>query len=64
MRITWSDGTNVEIGLAAKGAAKSLAAIQHSKLATKADAEKMKKYWEERLDALADVLVPGKVSRR
>lgn len=56
MRITWDDGTSVEIGFIAKGEEKSQVAIQHGKLATKADAARMKEYWGERLAALAEIL--------
>lgn len=56
MRIRWHDGTAVDVGFFAKGEAKSQVAIQHSKLATKEDAAKMKVYWGERLDALAKMM--------
>lgn len=38
-----------------KGDAKSAVAVQHSKLADKPTAEKMKSWWGERFDALAEV---------
>ena len=60
VRITWSDGTSVEAYLVAKGAAKSQVAIQHRKLARRADAEAMKKYWDKRLGVLATVLASTK----
>jgi uncharacterized protein YndB with AHSA1/START domain len=53
LRITWPDGTRVEVNFTAKGEAKSQAAIEHKMLASKADAEKMKGFWSERLDALS-----------
>ena len=56
MRILWNDGTSVDVGFYAKGDAKSQVAIQHSKLATKEDAEKMKAFWGERLEALAKLM--------
>ncbi|HZL85531.1 MAG TPA: hypothetical protein VFD07_09170 [Candidatus Krumholzibacteria bacterium] len=56
VRLTWSDGTSVEVWLTPKGPEKTQAAVQHRKLATKAEAEKRKKYWGERLDVLAQVL--------
>jgi hypothetical protein len=64
MRITWPDGTSVEAYFTAKGSEKSQVAIQHRKLAARADAEGAKAYWEERLQALAGLLVSGKVRRR
>lgn len=58
VRMTWSDGTSVEVWLTAKGAGKALAAVQHRKLADREAATRMKAYWDERLDALAAVLTP------
>ena len=59
MRITWEDGTSVELYFTAKGDRKSQVAIQHRKLASKAQAEHMKRFWGERLAALAEILVPA-----
>ncbi len=60
MRVTWEDGTSVELYFAAKGEAKSQVAVQHRKLAAKADVDRMKRFWGERLEALAGVLaLPG-----
>jgi hypothetical protein len=56
MRVTWPDRTSVEIGFMGKGAAKSQVAVQHSKLPDYATATRLKQYWTERLDALAEVL--------
>jgi hypothetical protein len=56
MRLTWTDGTIVAVGFIAKGVAKSLVAVQHTKLPDKAAADRTKKYWAERLDALASHL--------
>jgi uncharacterized protein YndB with AHSA1/START domain len=55
LRISWPDGTSVEVGLTAKGA-KSQAAIQHTELASKEEATRLKAWWSERLDRLAEVL--------
>lgn len=55
MRARWEDGTPVDIGFYPRGA-KSQVALQHRKLATKADAERMRAYWSARLDALASLL--------
>jgi hypothetical protein len=56
MRITWDDGTSVEVGFYARGEAKSQVALQHSKLASKADVQARKAFWAERLEALAALL--------
>ena len=52
MRITWPDGTSVAVGFLAKGRSKSMVAVEHSKLESRAAAEKMKAMWGERLDTL------------
>lgn len=56
MRMGWSDGTIVVVGFMAKGPTKSAVAVQHTKLPDKQTAERMKQYWAERLDALAELL--------
>lgn len=56
MRITWEDGSSVELWFTPKGDAKSQVAVQHTKLASKADAAARKAFWGERLDALAEVV--------
>jgi len=56
MRMRWEDGTPVEAGFTAKGDGKSQVALSHSKLATRADAERLRKFWGERLAALGKVL--------
>jgi hypothetical protein len=58
MRVTWPDGTSVELYFLAKGAAKSQVAVQHRKLADKPSAERMKEYWTERLGVLQAMLTP------
>ena len=55
VRMTWDDGTAVDVWLTAKGA-KSAAAIQHKKLPSRAAADASKAYWAERFDALAALL--------
>ena len=56
MRITWPDGTSVEVYFVAKGASKSQVAVQHRKLADKPSVERLKEYWAERLGALQALL--------
>jgi uncharacterized protein YndB with AHSA1/START domain len=56
LRLAWPDGTTVVVGFAGKGPAKSQVAIQHEKLPDRAAVDRLKTYWSERLDALADVL--------
>jgi hypothetical protein len=59
VRITWDDDTSVEVWLTPKGTGKASAAVAHRKLADKADAERRKAFWGERLEALAAVLTPS-----
>ena len=63
IRMTWEDGSSVEVYFTAKGDKKSQVAIQHRKLATKSDVTKMKKFWGERFGVLAEVLVPPRTAR-
>ena len=56
MRLTWEDGTSVELWFAGKGDAKSQVAIAHTKLASKEDADTRKAWWTERLAVLSKTL--------
>jgi uncharacterized protein YndB with AHSA1/START domain len=56
MRITWPDGTSVQIAFLAKSETKSTAAIQHEKLPDKATADAMKKAWSASFDRLEEWL--------
>lgn len=56
LRMTWSDGTPVNVGFTAKAPGKSQVAIGHGGLGSRADAERIRTFWAERLDALAEVL--------
>lgn len=55
MRVAWEDGSRVAFWFTDKGG-KSAVAVQHLKLPKKADAERMKAYWGERLRGLAELL--------
>ncbi|MFO0973914.1 MAG: hypothetical protein U1A27_10815 [Phycisphaerae bacterium] len=55
LRITWSNaGGNVEVMLYPKGAGRCQMTVQHGKLASAAAAERMKAFWGQRLEALAE----------
>ena len=58
VRITWADGTSVEVWLTAKGEGKSSAQVAHRKLPSRASAAETKAFWSERLDALEAFLAP------
>jgi uncharacterized protein YndB with AHSA1/START domain len=53
LRMTWEDGSSVEVYLTAKGRSKTVVAVQHTRLASKPDAERQKAFWGEHLEALA-----------
>jgi uncharacterized protein YndB with AHSA1/START domain len=59
IRITWEDGTSVAGGFFAKGRSKAQVQLQHSKLPSREATNKMKQFWAERLDVLAEVLASG-----
>ena len=56
MRVTWQDKSDVQFYFASKGTAKSTVTIEHVKLPDKATADRKKKWWGERLDALAEAI--------
>ena len=56
MRITWPDGTDLQVVFTAKGARKTVLEVTHAKLAGAAAVRGCKSYWAERLDALRDAL--------
>jgi len=56
IRITWGDGSNVEVMFYPKGEAKAQVAVQHSKLKSAAAGAKVKKAWVGRLDAMRSLL--------
>lgn len=56
LRMTWEDGTSVQVWLTAKGPGKCSAAVQHTGLKDRDAVTRTKQYWAERLDALGEVL--------
>jgi hypothetical protein len=56
MRLRMADDAVVEVNFLEKGDAKSSVAVTHTKLPDKATADRMKAWWAERFDALAEVL--------
>jgi hypothetical protein len=50
MRLTWGDGSTVDVGFYAKGEAKSQVAIQHSKLPDAELSARLKAFWRAALD--------------
>jgi hypothetical protein len=56
MRMRWSDGSPVEAYFTEKGPAKSAVTLQHRKLASRAEAARLRAFWAERLAALGELL--------
>ena len=56
LRLDWADGTLIALGFTAKGASKSQVALAHTKLPDRATADRLKKYWAERLATLGELL--------
>ena len=56
MRLGLTDGAIIAVNFMTKGRSKSAVALSHTKVPDKATAERLKKYWAERLDALGEVL--------
>lgn len=56
LRITWEDGSSVEVGFISKQRSKAQVAVQHSKLPSREATDRMKQFWTERLHALAGFL--------
>jgi hypothetical protein len=56
MRMKWSDGTPVEAMFLVKGPAKSQLALSHRKLASRAEASRLRTYWGERLVKIGELL--------
>lgn len=56
IRASLDDGTAVQLYVEPKGEAKSTVTVQHTKLADKAAADRMKLFWTDRLNALAEVV--------
>jgi uncharacterized protein YndB with AHSA1/START domain len=52
LRITWDDGTSVEVWLTARGERRSSVQIAHRKLTGRDAAARRKAFWSERLEAL------------
>jgi hypothetical protein len=56
-RFDWGDGpSRIHVSFAAKGEAKTTAALTHERLPDSAEAERMKAYWRERVAGLKEVL--------
>jgi uncharacterized protein YndB with AHSA1/START domain len=64
IRLDWGNGTVVTASFTAKGPGKSSVAVSHSRLDDRAEADRLRQYWAERLDALGEALSSRARSRR
>ncbi len=60
LRLTWEDGTSVEVYVVAKGRSKSQVVVEHTRLSSRAESDRLKAFWEEHLQSLARRLAPAK----
>jgi hypothetical protein len=58
IRLQMPDGAIVAVGFASKGAGKSAVALEQARLPDREAAERLKRQWSDRLDALREVLAP------
>ena len=63
MRLDWPDGGIIAVWFEPKGKSKSVVALAHTKLPDKETADRLKKYWSDRLNALGEVLSERKASK-
>ncbi|MBI4409134.1 MAG: hypothetical protein HY561_05470 [Gemmatimonadetes bacterium] len=56
LRITWGDGSDIEVLFSAKGAGKSQVTVQSRRLADAAAVTRTKAFWKKRLDRLEELL--------
>lgn len=56
MRMRWTDGAPVTAAFLEKGPSKSAVALQHDRIATRAEADRLRAWWTEKLAALGRVL--------
>ena len=62
LRLTWDDGTSVEVYIVSKGRSKTQVAVQHTRLQNKQAADRMKSFWAEHLGELAAKVEPKKMT--
>jgi uncharacterized protein YndB with AHSA1/START domain len=56
LRVTWGDGSNLEVTFYTKGAEKTQVGVQHGRLASARAADKQKAFWGEAFERLAQLL--------
>jgi hypothetical protein len=56
LRITWGDGSDLQVNFYAKGDAKSMVQVDQRKLPDADAVARMRAYWSERLDEMRTVV--------
>ncbi|MBZ5588872.1 MAG: hypothetical protein LAO05_09945 [Acidobacteriia bacterium] len=56
LRITWGDGSTVDVSISARGRTRSRVVVDHKRLRDAEDVGRMKEYWAGALDALKQTL--------
>jgi len=56
MRIRWEDGTPIDVGFYPRGETKSQVTLDHQKLRTKEEADRLRLFWSERFEVLAAMM--------
>jgi hypothetical protein len=64
MRVTWEDGSSVQLWFNSKDANRSVVAVQHAKLASRADADRVRGFWTDRLETLGSLFGSRATSSR
>ena len=54
LRMTWEDGTSVEVNLVPKARSKTQVVIEHTRLTSRQESERMKAFWAAQLESLAN----------
>ena len=60
VRLTWEDGTSVEVYLVSKGRSKSQVTVQHTRLPSREAKERLTAFWAERLGVLAETVATAR----
>ena len=56
LRVTWADGSDLQVGFYGKGDRKAQVSVDHRKLPDSAAVERARAFWKGRLEALRQVL--------
>lgn len=60
MRWKWPDGSPIDVHFWPKGPAKTQVQLQHGQIASRAEAERLRTFWGERLGRVGELLAAGR----